>query len=269
MPSIPCYQVDAFTTRAFRGNPAAVCPLDRWLPDALLQDIARENGLSETAFFRAAAEGTFELRWFTPRVEVDLCGHATLATAFVLMTEIEPDRVEVVFATRSGRLGVARRQDRFSLDFPARRARPEKAVAGLDEALGGVAPRALWRAGEVLFALHEASAVVRALRPAHAALEALAGTRAVCCTAAGDGEDADVDFVSRFFAPREGIAEDPVTGSAHTTLAPLWAERLGRTRLQARQVSERSGELECVLRGDRVDLVGSAVLVKTGRLLVP
>ncbi len=258
--TIPLYQVDAFTDRPFGGNPAAVCPLDAWLPDAMMQDIAAENNLSETAFF-VRRDDAFDLRWFTPAVEIDLCGHATLAAAFVLMTRLEPGRTDATFHSRSGPLRVSRDGDLFTLDFPAR---PPVAIAEPGElaAALGAAPCAVLKARDV-YAVLDCAETVRRLAPDMDRLKRIEGF-AVCVTAPGDGRDADVDFVSRFFAPAQGIPEDPVTGSSHCSLVPYWAGRLGRPALRARQVSARGGELTCALAGDRVRIAGHAVLVVTG-----
>ena len=257
---LPLYQIDAFAERAFTGNPAAVVPLQAWLPDGLLQAVAAENNLSETAFF--AAEGDrFRIRWFTPRSEVDLCGHATLASAFVLFTELERARSSVVFESRSGPLAVTREGDRLCLDFPSRPPREVPVPEGLEAALGAPV-RSAWLARD-LVALLDSEATVRALRPDMTAIGRL-DAFAVAVTAAGE----TADFVSRFFAPREGIPEDPVTGSVHCTLAPFWAGRLGRTGLRALQVSERGGELLCRLQGDRVLISGRAVKVLEGTFLL-
>ena len=261
---IPCFQVDAFTREPFRGNPAAVCPLDEWLDDAVLQAIAEENALSETAFFVPGDDGAFTLRWFTPATEVDLCGHATLATALVLMTELGHERSSVRFHTRSGVLTVSRSGEAYVLDFPARPAAPVAVPAGLEGALGAAPPLCLQSTRDLL-AVFPCSLDVTSLRVDAAKLAALP-VRAVVVTAPGDGAHRDVDFVSRFFAPAMGVPEDPVTGSAHCALTPYWAERLGKTDLLARQVSRRQGELGCVLVGDRVHLRGHGVLVKTGTL---
>jgi PhzF family phenazine biosynthesis protein len=247
------FVVDAFTARPFAGNPAAVVPLETWLPDATMQAIAAEMNLSETAF---VCED--HIRWFTPAVEVDLCGHATLATARVL------DRDHVRFASRSGPLEVRKAGDRFVLDFPSRPPRAfddAPTIARLAEALGA-APREVLLSRD-LVAVFDDAAAIRALAPDFGKLAAI-DTHGVIVTA--PGED-DVDFVSRFFVPQQGIPEDPVTGSAHCTLIPLWAGRLGKTRLAARQLSRRGGELDCALRGDRVDIGGHAVLVARGTLL--
>jgi PhzF family phenazine biosynthesis protein len=266
---IPLWQVDAFATstkRPFSGNPAAVCPLDRWLPDDLMQAIAAENNLSETAFFVARPDGDLDLRWFTPRAEVDLCGHATLASAWVVLRELEPSRTRVVFHTRSGPLTVTRAGEELAMDLPARAARPVETPAALSRALG-TQPAATLRARD-LVAVFARAEEVRALAPDMAAIEALDDVFAVCVTAPGTGADADVDFVSRFFAPAKGVPEDPVTGSAHATLVPYWAERLGKETLRARQVSARVGELGCVLQGERVVLTGRAVVVLRGTMTV-
>lgn len=264
---IPIYQVDAFTSRAFGGNPAAVCPLEAWLADDVMQAIAAENNLSETAFFVREASGEgFDLRWFTPSTEVDLCGHATLASAFVLMTELEPTRAGVTFATRSGKLAVVREGGLLSLDLPARSPKQVETPPGLVDALGAT-PSAVVAARD-LMAVFDDAETVRRLRPDVTKIAAL-DTYAVSVSAPGTGRDGDVDFVSRFFAPRAGIAEDPVTGSAHCSLVPYWADRLGRTRLKARQVSARGGELLCTLRDQRVELAGHAVLTIKGTFRLP
>lgn len=263
---IPLYQVDAFTNRPFGGNPAAVCPLGSWLPVPLMQKIAAENNLSETAFFVPDAEG-FALRWFTPTNEVDLCGHATLATAFILMTELAPERQRVVFSTRSGRLVVEKAGDKLTMDFPSRPPTQLSTPFPVLAAALGKTPVAVWTARSLVAVFDEAEAV-RGLRPDFSKISAL-DTYGVIATAPGTGNDADVDFVSRFFAPRQGIQEDPVTGSAHCTLAPYWADRLGRPHLRARQVSARGGEIDCELHGDRVSLTGSAVLLIRGTMRLP
>jgi PhzF family phenazine biosynthesis protein len=263
MSSIPIYQVDAFTDRPFAGNPAAVCPLEAPLPASLMQEIAAENNLSETAFFHAQGSG-FALRWFTPTVEVDLCGHATLASAFVLMTELDRTRSEVVFETRSGSLPVRRAGELFVLDFPSLPAQPvgEAGAADTIAAALGARPVELLRSSKSWLAVMQNADEVRRLAPDMAALAAL-GT-AVCVTAAGDGSG--VDYVSRYFVPSHGVPEDPVTGSSHCMLGPYWAARLGKSRLQARQVSRRGGEVECEAAGDRVLIGGRACLVLTGTL---
>jgi PhzF family phenazine biosynthesis protein len=258
---IPMYQIDAFTDRLFSGNPAAVCPLERWLPDAVMQAIAAENNLSETAFF-VPAGGGFELRWFTPEREVELCGHATLATAHLLLRHLEPGRVRVGFATRSGRLEVSLDGDFLVMDFPAHPPVPVDAPAGLFEALGHEAEAVLQ--GNYLMVVYRDERAVRALHPDFGAM-ARAGLAEAIVTARG----VDCDFVSRFFAPGFGIPEDPVTGSAHCTLVPYWAHRLGTTKLHARQASRRGGELFCELRGERVSIAGRAVTYLEGTIELP
>ena len=247
---LPLFQVDAFTSRVFSGNPAAVVIIDEWLPGEAMQAIANENNLSETAFV-VPREGFFDLRWFTPEMEVDLCGHATLASAFVLFEHGYSSSEEIAFETQSGRLTVARQGDSLAMDFPARPPRPVGPDAAFAAALGA-APAELLVARDHL-AVFGAQAEVESLRPDFAAVAAL-DAFAIIATAPGDS----CDFVSRFFAPRAGIPEDPVTGSAHCTLTPYWSARLGKSKLHARQVSRRGGELICELRGDRVVLVGQA-----------
>jgi PhzF family phenazine biosynthesis protein len=255
---IPLYQVDAFSRRVFGGNPAAVCPLTEWLDDATLQGIALENNLSETAFFAGSGDRR-RLRWFTPACEVDLCGHATLASAFVIMELLEKGRREIHFETRSGELTVTSDGRLYTLDFPARPPEPREVPAGFSAALGG-APQALLGARDLL-AVYGTEADVKALEPDMGAVAKL-DTFAVIVTAPGS----DVDFVSRFFAPAKGVPEDPVTGSAHCTLIPYWAQRLGKTKLRARQVSQRGGELWCELADDRVKISGEAVLYAEGKI---
>ncbi|MPZ18471.1 MAG: PhzF family phenazine biosynthesis isomerase [Luteitalea sp.] len=257
---LPLYQVDAFTNRLFGGNPAAVVPLDDWLPDELLAAIAAENNLAETAFVIPRPD-VIPLRWFTPTVEVDLCGHATLATAHVLFHHRFPALERLTFSTRSGNLIVTRDGDLLSMDFPARPGTPIEVTDELTSALG-VRPREAHLASDLLVVLHS-EAEVRALRPDMRAVEAL-DAFAVIVSAPGDA----TDFVSRFFAPRAGIPEDPVTGSAHCTLVPYWASRLAKSSLTARQVSARGGELECELRGDRVVIGGRAVEYLHGEISV-
>ena len=257
---LPIYQVDAFSARIFAGNPAAVMPLETWLPDATLQAIAAENNLSETAFF--VREGTgWRLRWFTPRSEVDLCGHATLATAHVMRAKLGLWSGRIAFETRSGTLIVSEAGDKLVLDFPAQPASPVEAPAGLAAALG-VTPREVLQNIDLVCVLDTAQQV-RALAPDIAVLARI-DVRGVIVTAAGD----DCDFVSRFFAPRAGIDEDPVTGSAHCKLIPYWSRRLGKTQLFARQVSARGGELWCEHRGKRVTMAGQAVLFLEGVVTV-
>jgi PhzF family phenazine biosynthesis protein len=258
---LPLYQVDAFSAQSFGGNPAAVVPLERWLDDRTLQAIAGENNLAETAFF-VREPGGYRIRWFTPQVEVDLCGHATLAAAHVLFEHLESGLGEIAFASRSGTLRVVQQGGRLALDFPAMPGARRDPPAGLAEALGG-APRELLAAMDWM-AVFETEAEVRALRPDFRALAAYE-TRGVIATAPGN----DVDFVSRFFAPRVGVDEDPVTGSAHCMLVPFWAGRLERSSLRARQISARGGELWCELKGDRVQIAGHAALYLQGTITIP
>ena len=257
--TLTLYQVDAFTDHPFGGNPAAVCPLEAWLEDDLMQAIALENNLSETAFFVPEGEG-FHLRWFTPTVEVDLCGHATLASAYVIAEHLEPGRQVMDFRTMSGPLQVTRQGERFALDLPSL----PGAVVDQPElaAIIGVEPLEVRRATKTLALLRD-EAAVRAAQPDMTALLTLPGDGLII-TAPGD----EVDFVSRYFAPQAGIPEDPVTGSAHSTLAPYWAERLGQNKMVAKQVSARGGDLEVELRGDRVILLGQVTPYLTGSIRV-
>ena len=259
---IPIYQVDAFSSRLFAGNPAAICPLEKWLPDPVMQSIAAENNLSETAFF-VPENGGYRLRWFTPGVEVDLCGHATLASAYIVLTKMKPGGDSVSFQTRSGRLIVRRGGDRYSMDFPARAPEHCEVHPRLIEALGTVPLEIL--ASRDYLVVYQSEEQVRTLQP-NMELLCLMDRFAVIVTAPGaDG----VDFVSRFFAPSKGVPEDPVTGSSHCTLIPYWSRRLGKKQLKARQVSRRGGELWCEDRGERVTIAGNAVLYLEGTIRVP
>lgn len=257
MAEIPFYQLDAFTDRPFGGNPAAVCPLDAWLPDATMQAIAAENNLSETAFYVPEGDG-YRLRWFTPKAEVDLCGHATLATAGLILGQLRPDMDTVAFETRSGRLSVARYGDRYEMDFPALPASEAPMPDGLAEAIG-VAPVGFLRAVKSMAVLKD-EAAVRAVRPDFAYIRGMEG-KGLIVTAPGD----DCDCASRYFAPHVGIDEDPVTGSAHCTIVPYWSARLGKAEIHARQVSDRAGDLYCRDLGARVALAGYVRLVIEGR----
>lgn len=265
------FQVDAFTDRRFAGNPAAVCPLRNWPEDELLQAIAAENNLSETAFLVPRGED-YELRWFTPRAEVDLCGHATLAAGHVVLRVLQGTRESVRFVTASGPLEVVRDGERLAMDFPALPADPVPAPPGLTSALGAEASAVL--AAKDWLAVFERPSAVAGLVPDMAELEEL-DRRGVIVTApatdeadpsGASGGGARPDFVSRFFAPGVGVPEDPVTGSAHCTLAPYWTERTGRSRTLGRQISRRGGEVVCEVRGDRVRLSGRAVLYLEGRI---
>ncbi|HEX6737274.1 MAG TPA: PhzF family phenazine biosynthesis protein [Vicinamibacteria bacterium] len=257
---IPLYQVDAFTDAVFKGNPAAVCPLEKWLPDGVMQSIATENNLSETAFF-VGGRGRYHLRWFMPTEEVDLCGHATLATAYVVYRFLDPAAGPLTFDSRSGPLTVARQADDYlELDFPARAPGERITQPALEEALGQ-RPRELWAGQRDYLAVYESEEEVRALAPEMEALKRL-DLMAVTVTAPGR----QADFVSRFFAPKVGIPEDPVTGSSHCTLVPYWSERLKRDRLRAHQLSARGGELLCTARGDRVGIAGRCALYLRGTI---
>jgi PhzF family phenazine biosynthesis protein len=253
------YQVDAFAERVFEGNPAAVVALDDWPDDALLQAIAMENNLSETAFFAPEEDG-FRLRWFTPRAEVDLCGHATLATAHVLYAHRGEVRDSLHFLTRSGSLRVRREAPGYCMDFPAAVSRPVAIPGDLIDGLGARKPLEVLAGPDYLVVLAR-EADVAELKPDFAALAGLEA-RGVIVTAPGT----DCDFVSRCFFPKLGVNEDPVTGSAHCQMAPYWASRLGRMNLRARQISPRAGRVECRVRGDRVELLGQAVTCLVGAL---
>lgn len=257
---MPIYQVDAFADRAFTGNPAAVIPLDSWLPDELLQAIAMENNLSETAYL-VPNGNAFALRWFTPQVEVDLCGHATLAAAHILFEHLDYTAPEVQFETRGGQLRVTRAGPRLTLDFPANELEAVDVDMGICSALGAIASEAMVpvsRRGALLY-VYEFEQDVAALTPDFSAL-AGASDVSVIVTAPGD----ECDFVSRFFGPQVGIDEDPVTGSAHCSLVPYWAARLHSSELEARQISARGGSLSCELRQGRVVMTGTAVTFMTG-----
>ena len=259
------YRVDAFTDTVFRGNPAGIVPLRRWIDDGLMQSIAMENNLSETAFF--VPDGSaYHLRWFTPFAEVPLCGHATLATAYVILRLFQPAKKSVRFHTKSGELIVTRKGDLQAMDFPRYQPRRCDPPAGLEQALGA-RPVEVWntREDQHYYAVFHSAGVIRSMAPDMAKVAALHPYQ-VSVSAPGDGED----FVSRFFAPGIGIPEDPVTGSAHCALIPYWAERLGKSKLHARQVSRRGGELICedLPGAGRVRISGRAVLSLTGYLTV-
>ncbi|QJW89214.1 PhzF family phenazine biosynthesis protein [Spirosoma taeanense] len=263
------YQLDAFTSRLFAGNPAAVVPLTNqggWPSDEQMQQIAAENNLAETAFYtKTESDAHYHIRWFTPTVEVDLCGHATLATAYVVFfLEEKPDTDQIFFDSRSGALKVCRGEDGWlTLDFPADTAhkanvQPPALLASLTEK-----PLAIYKGKTDYMLVYERQEQIEALDPDFREMSTVPA-RGVIVTAPGTD---DVDFVSRFFAPQSGIDEDPVTGSAHTTLVPYWAERLGKTELTARQLSARGGLLKCKLNGDRVDIAGQVQLYLTGEIV--
>lgn len=257
---LPMWQVDAFASRRFAGNPAAVVPLSEWLPEATMQAIAAENNLAETAFFVPQGDD-YAIRWFTPAEEVPLCGHATLATGWVVLNKLEPERAQVTFHSKSGPLQVRRAGARLAIDLPSippgLAAKNEELVKTL-----GANPLALFEGFQWL-AVYESPEQVRALAPDFVALGALP-LHGVIVTARGT----DCDFVSRFFAPAIGINEDPVTGSAHSRLVPYWSKVLGKTTLHARQVSARGGELWCELRGDRVIMAGDVAAYLEGTIEV-
>lgn len=255
------YQVDAFADRVFTGNPAAICPLESWLDDETMQAIARENNLAETAYFVKEGDA-YRLRWFTPAAEVDLCGHATLASAFVLKECLGNTDDAWRFDTLSGRLTVEFREGKYVMDFPSRPPEPCEPDAVLVEALG-VAPDTLMASVRDYFAVYPNEATLAALKPNMFRLCDVERF-AVICTAPGD----NVDFVSRFFAPKQDVPEDPVTGSAHTTLIPYWADRLGKMELRARQISPRGGDVWCEHKGERVTIAGHGVLYLEGTIEV-
>lgn len=257
---IALYQVDAFTDQVFSGNPAAVCPLSDWLSADLMQNIAQENNLSETAFFVQEADH-FAIRWFTPTVEVDLCGHATLASAYVIFNLLGYEKEEIVFeSVHSGTLKVTRQRDTLTLDFPADDPAPYDLTQDLTDCLK--LPLTLAFKGRDDFMLvFENEAQIQTLNPDLTAIARLYA-RGLIVTAPGD----KVDFVSRFFGPQSGVDEDPVTGSAHTTLTPYWAKRLGKTNLTAIQLSKRTGYLICQYLGDRVKISGQAKLYLKGEI---
>lgn len=254
------FQVDAFTSMPFGGNPAAVVPLEAWLPDDVMQSIALENNLSETAFFVKNGE-VYDIRWFTPTFEIDLCGHATLGSAHVLFNELGVKDNILQFQSTSGLLTVAREGDRLVLDFPSRPAVAAEAPEGLFEAIGRE-PKEVLRSRDYML-VYETEDEIRNISPDFSALGKI-HAHAVIVTAPGT----DSDFVSRFFAPEAGINEDPVTGSSHCNLIPFWAERLGKTEMFARQLSPRGGEIYCELAGDRVKIGGNAVLYMKGEIYV-
>jgi PhzF family phenazine biosynthesis protein len=254
----PLFQVDAFTSRRFRGNPAAVMLLEQYLPDTLLQAIAAENNLSETAFLVGDGED-YRIRWFTPTLEVSLCGHATLASAAVVMERLDRDRRRVVFHSASGPLTAVREDDRYLMDFPARPAQSIPIPAGFADALG-TEPVEVFENAHNYMVLLSSARVVREVAPDLAAVARI-DRPGVIVTAAGDE---GYDCVSRYFAPAKGIPEDPVTGGAHCMLVPYWCKRLGKTALRAYQASARGGELRCRAAGDRVELGGACVFYLEG-----
>jgi PhzF family phenazine biosynthesis protein len=260
--TIPIYQADAFTDKLFGGNPAAICPLDEWLPDEVMQKIAIENNLAETAFFVKNDAG-YDLRWFTPEYEIDLCGHATLASAHILFTELGHKEDTINFETvKAGTLSVTKDGDKYTMDFPSRPAILIEPPIGLAEALGEKQPLEVLRSRDY-FLVYGSENDIKEISPDFFALSKM-DTVGVIVTAPGK----DVDFVSRFFAPGAGIPEDPVTGSAHCNLIPYWAGKLGKNKLHAYQLSARKGELWCELKGDRVLMSGKAVTYLKGEIFI-
>jgi PhzF family phenazine biosynthesis protein len=260
--TLPLYQIDAFASAPFTGNPAAVMPLDSWLPDDLMQKIAAENNLTETAFFVATpdAETDYLIRWFTPELEIALCGHATLASADVIWRRLGFAKQTLTFATmRAGNLTVTREENRYALNFPAYIGEPFEPGEAFNAALGAK-PNSVMKHDSYVLAVFDSEQDIAALKPDFSALRKLG--LEIIATARGD----TVDFVSRFFAPCVGVDEDPVTGSAHCRLIPYWAGQLGKTSLCARQISKRGGDLWCELRGDRVIMAGYCVEVLNGEM---
>ena len=256
---IPLYIIDAFTENRFAGNPAAVCPLKEWLDDKTLQSIAEENNLSETAFF-TQENGVFRLRWFTPKVEVNLCGHATLASAYVLFEHLKYDDSQIIFETKSGQLTVKKDGDLLLMDFPAYKPvplnMPEQLIQGLRSK-----PLEVLQSPDTYLAVYDNEDEILSIVPDFSLIEKL-DMNCVIVTAKGKKSD----FVSRFFAPKMGVPEDPVTGSAHCTLIPYWAEKLNKTSFYAIQLSKRRGELYCEYLDDRVSIGGKAITYAVGEI---
>lgn len=262
------YQADAFSSHVFGGNPAAVVPLDDWLPDAKMQNIAAENNLAETSFIvPTGGESDYYIRWFTPSIEVRLCGHATLATAHILFEHLGFDKSVIRFDSLSGILSVKKQADKtYTLDFPTDILRGYDLMSNEAEVIRNILkinPIAVFKGRDDFMAVLPSEKDVSSLKPNFIGFKEL-DARGLIATAKGN----KVDFVSRCFYPEAGIDEDPVTGSAHTTLTPYWAEQLGKMRLSARQISKRGGELTCLLRGGRVDIIGSAVTYLIGDIFV-
>lgn len=259
------YQIDAFTDALFGGNPAAVCPLDNWLKDELLQNIAVENNLSETAFFVQSADNRFSLRWFTPEIEMDLCGHATLASAYVIFEEMKCKGDEILFDTKSGVVRVKKVDAYYELDFPSRPPIESDLPTCIREGLS-IQPKEIWKARDYLL-VYDSEDDIKNIVPNSAVLNQInIDPGGIIVTAKGDSEN--VDFVSRFFTPQASIFEDPVTGSAHCSLIPFWANRLNKTKLRALQISERRGELFCQLNEDSVSIRGKAVKYLEGIITI-
>lgn len=261
--TLSCYIVDAFSREPFHGNPAAVVPLDNWLPDDLLQSMAAEHNLAETVYFVATPDG-YDIRWFTPKTEVDLCGHATLAAGFVIEQFLDPLATTINFQSKSGPLGVEIKDEIYTLDFPSR---PPTASSPDEHLLAGLdIPASEILAARDYFAIYDTAQQVRDLAPD---MMSLARIHRFAVIATAPGDEPGIDFVSRFFAPSQGIPEDPVTGSAHSTLIPYWAKRLNKTKMLAKQISERGGDLFCTFAGDRVKIGGHAVLYSKNEIYLP
>lgn len=257
---LPIYQIDAFADEVFKGNPASVCPLDSWIPDETMQKIAQENNQAETAFYVKDGDA-YQIRWFTPMAEVSLCGHATMAAAYVLFNYENYKSDEITFGSKGGGLTVRRNDDEIILNFPASAFKIAKLPDGMLEGLG-VLPTELYHNEDYMMVL-DSEDEVRALKPNFDALKRV-NTRGIIVTAKGD----KVDFVSRFFAPNVGINEDPVTGSAHTTMIPYWSKKLHKTEMIADQISSRGGRLKCKDLGNRVEMAGKVVTYLVGEISI-
>ncbi|CAC9544319.1 Phenazine biosynthesis protein PhzF like [uncultured Gammaproteobacteria bacterium] len=258
--TLTLYQIDAFASKLFEGNPAAICPLDKWLPDELMQSIASENNLSETAFF-VPIDSTYQIRWFTPACEVDLCGHATLAAAFVLFNILKYQQDEIQFSSKSGILTVVKNQNWLEMDFPAQLPIPCSTPKQILEAFS-ITPIACFKSEDYVVVFEDEQSILAA-KPDLSLLSQL-DLRGVIITARGS----DFDFVIRFFAPKYGINEDPVTGSAFTQATPYWSKRLKKNNLVAKQLSKRGGEIRCQLLGQRVKISGKAIKYMTGTITI-
>lgn len=257
------FQIDAFTDKLFGGNPAAVCPLDNWLTDDTLQNIAIENNLAETAFFVQLEKNRFHLRWFTPEFEIDLCGHATLASAFVIFEEMKYRGDEILFDTQSGMLSVKKENEYYELDFPSRPPQKSDLPKIISDGLN-IQPKEIWKARDYLL-VYDSEDDIKSIKPNIAILNQIKiDPGGIIVTA--KGKSGNVDFVSRFFTPQATVFEDPVTGSAHCTLIPFWADRLNKTKLRAIQISERRGELICQIHKDRVAIKGKAIKYSEGTI---
>jgi PhzF family phenazine biosynthesis protein len=261
--TLPIYQVDAFASKLFSGNPAAVVPLNKWLDDEIMQNIAAENNLAETAFFFKDQEN-YNIRWMTPVREVNLCGHATLASAFVIFNFIEKGISKINFSSRSGILSVEKNDELLTLDFPTNIPLPTRRPDGIAECFERE-PIEILEGGEYLFLVFDSEEYLRNYKPNFDLLKRLHPIHMIITA---PGKNKNVDFVSRMFAPNLGINEDPVTGSAHTVLTPYWSARLGKNKLIAHQLSQRGGELFCENHGNRVKISGTAVLYLTGSIFL-